>query len=241
MKPLTLYGLCAALFSLPLAAQTNNMDFSRLPRYEPGKAVQNGYTAEDLRDAEIRGKNGEAIGNIEDLIIGPNGQLRRVLVAVNQGFLGIGGRTLAIDFDELQPGPRANGDVKYFTAPVTTQNVEEHGIFKDKQEAGAGKREWRATELIGDYVSVKDSDEYGVVSDLMFDKSGQLRGVAIGPDLHGSVLPFWTAYSGTDQGWDPGDDYYVLPYSTKEIAALLPGKQDEQTRMSSGASDNARR
>lgn len=204
----------------PVAAQVPAPDY---PSYKPAADVRNGYTAEDLRDAEVRGKNGKTIGDVKDLVIGPDGQLRRLLVDVNEGFLGIGGRRLAIDWSDVQAGPRDNGDLQYVTAPVTKQNVEEFGVFKDRKKAiEGGPREWRATELLGDYVSLKDMDQYGSVTDLMFDKSGKLRAIAASPDFHGSVVRFYARYSGNDKGWDPGDEYYVLPYSEGELSEVLP-------------------
>jgi sporulation protein YlmC with PRC-barrel domain len=204
----------------PLSAQITEPDY---PSYKPGPEVRNGYTAEDLRDAEVRGKDGKTLGEIEDLVIGPDGQLRRLIVDVNEGFLGIGGRRLAIDWSDVKVGPREDGDPQYVTAPVTKQNVEEFGLFKDRKKAvKGGPREWRATELLGDYISLKDVDQYGSVTDLMFDKSGKLRAIAASPDFRGSIVRFYAPYSGIDKGWDPGDEYFVLPYSEGELKDVLP-------------------
>jgi sporulation protein YlmC with PRC-barrel domain len=216
------FGITIALAAAPLSAQIAQPSHD-YPSYEPGAAVRNGYTAEDLRDAEVRGKDGKTIGDIEDLIIGPGGQLRRLIVGVNEGFLGIGGRRLAVKWSDVTVGPRRDGDAQYVTVPVTKRNVEEYGIFKDKPKSvQGGPREWRATELLGDYISLKDVDNYGSVTDLMFDKNGKLRAIAASPDFQGSILSFYTHYSGDDKGWDPGDDYYVLPYSKSELEEILP-------------------
>lgn len=217
----------AVAFAGPLSAQIAEPDY---PSYKPGPEVRNGYTAEDLRDAEVRGKDGKTIGDIEDLIIGPDGQLRRLIVDVNEGFLGIGGRRLAIKWSDVTVGPRKDGDPQYVTAPVTKQHVEEFGLFDDRKQAvKGGSREWRATELLGDYISLKDVDDYGSVTDLMFDKSGKLRAIAASPDFRGSIVSFYAPYSGTDKGWDPGDEYFVLPYSESELKEVLPKAMTQRT------------
>lgn len=116
--------------------------------------------------------------------------------------------------------------MQYVTVPVSNKNIEESGLFKDKPEAVEGKpREWRASELIGDSVDLKDVDDYGSVTDLMFDREGQLRAVAAAPDLNSPLLEHYAPYSGDDAGWDPGDDYYVIPYTQQEIQDLLPPEQ----------------
>lgn len=202
---------------------------SDYPRYEASAAVKNGYTAEDLRDAEVRGMNGEKIGEVDDLIIGPDGQLRRLVVSVNEGWFGTGGRELAVKWSDVKPGPKnADNDyeVEYLTVPVAKRNIEEYGLFKDKPKAVEGRaREWRASELMGDYINLKDMDDYGRVTDLMFDKQGRLQAIAAAPDISGSIIPFYARFSGNDAGWDPGDEYYEIPYTRQEIAKLLPEDQ----------------
>ena len=115
------------------------------------------------------------------------------------------------------------GETRRITVPITKANVEKYGLFEHKEKAVSGRpREWRATELLGDYLSLKDIEDYGSVTDLMFDRQGRLRGIAASPEIDSPVVRFYAPFSGNDAGWDPGDDYYVLPYSAEEIEKLLP-------------------
>lgn len=200
------------------------------PSYKPGPDVKNGYSADDLLDAEVRGANNDQIGEVEDLIIGPDGELRRLVVSVNEGWFGTGGRRLAVGFKHVQAGPKGPEDIEYLTVPITKRNVEEYGLFKDKPKSvKGGEREWRATELLGDYVNLKDFENYGSVTDLMFDRQGQLRAIAASPDRSGSILSFYTQYQ--HDGWEPGDEYYVIPYTSKEIHDLVPEKQQRKSQV----------
>lgn len=228
MMKRTCLSIAALGLAAPALGQIGALD-SEYPSYEPSATVRSGFTAEDLRDAEVRGVNGDKIGEIEDLIIGPKGQLRRLIVSVNEGWFGTGGRQLAVNWEDVKPGPKSKENdyrLQYVTVPVTKSNVEEFGLFKDKPDAVKGRaREWRASELVGDYISLKDMNDAGTVSDLMFDKQGQLRAIAAAPDITGSLFPFYARYSGDDKGWDPGDQYYEIPYTRQEIAELLPEDQ----------------
>lgn len=240
-ETLLMTAAIATLAAMPLAAQQTatpglgNRPGAGYPSYNPGPAVKNGYTADNIRNAAVYDKNGKKIGEVQDIIIGPSGQLRRLIVGVNQGLFGTGGRSLAVNWNELTPHRDQNGDTDYFTAPVTKQNVQQYGVFKNKEAAQNGKREWRASELIGDYINLKDLANYGVVTDLVFDKQGQLRMVAASPDVTNSLLEFYTPYM--SNGWEPGEDYYVVPYTRSEIANLLPGKAG--SRVSSSGSSNS--
>lgn len=58
-------------------------------------------TADDLIGADVHDMNGEDIGNIEDIVVTADGQVGNVIVDVG-GFLGIGARSVALAFDDLQ-------------------------------------------------------------------------------------------------------------------------------------------
>lgn len=58
-------------------------------------------TADDLIGADVHDMNGEDIGNIEDIVLTADGQVGNVIVDVG-GFLGIGARSVALAFDDLQ-------------------------------------------------------------------------------------------------------------------------------------------
>lgn len=58
-------------------------------------------TADDLIGADVHDMNDEDIGNIEDIVLTADGQVGNVIVDVG-GFLGIGARSVALAFDDLQ-------------------------------------------------------------------------------------------------------------------------------------------
>lgn len=61
-----------------------------------------------ILDANLYGANGENMGEIEDVVIGRNGELVAVVVEVG-GFLGIGDKEVAIPFEALEIGSGSQG------------------------------------------------------------------------------------------------------------------------------------
>jgi sporulation protein YlmC with PRC-barrel domain len=199
----------------------------------------NGWTAEQMMGTEVQGQNGEDIGEIENLIVGAGGQIQKVVVEAG-GVWDIGDTHLAVPWKQVQVGQ----NLQRVTAPISEENVEDFSLF-DEEEAQSGERAWRATELMNDYVSLQGYRGYGVVQDLLFSKDGQLSAVIVYPDVgYGVGAPYAYPYHGYDYGFDPGSDYYQLPYTRNEIAELgpfdysafqtEPGTQDQQQLQGQG-------
>jgi hypothetical protein len=215
--------VCIAVAAGVVAAASHAGQISDYPHYDPGQKVSDGYTAEDLRGAGVRGLLGGKIGEVDDLIIGPDRNLRRIVVAVDEGVPEIGERLLAVRWSDVSVGPRNAHGIEYVQVPVTKQSMRKYGVFSDTTASTHGEgREWRATELIGDYINLKQVNRYASVTDLIFDRDGRLRAIAASPDVHGTILRFYTPFSGQDPGWDPGDRYYVVPFTAEELAAIVP-------------------
>lgn len=220
MKRNYLATAVATCLAAPAAAQIG-METQQYPDFEPGQELKNGYSAEELRDAVVHGKDGKQIAEVEDVIIGPDDKLARLVVTANEGLFGTGGQRLAVDWQDVQVGQRDEYNIENVKVDVAEGNVEQSGVFKGGKEAvRGGPDEWRASELIGDDVDLEGSADDGYVSDIMFNKDGELRAIAATTAFEDSVLNFYAAYSG--DGWEPGDDFYVVPYSEEELRDLLP-------------------
>lgn len=64
----------------------------------------NQMLASNLMGKTVMGQNNERIGDINDLVLSPDGQVVGVVVGVG-GFLGIGEKSVAIPFANLKPTP----------------------------------------------------------------------------------------------------------------------------------------
>jgi len=199
-----------ALAADPIDIRTWKLD-------EAGRA---GWSVKKLIGTKAFGPNRNEVGNVENVIFGPDGKVRKLIVTTG-GFLGIGDTALAVNWKDIKIGP----DIGYVNTPLTAEVVDKYGLFDGMPDQVAkGPREWRATELIGDYVNLKKDIRYGHVRDLIISKEGELKAVIVSPDRgYGGYGAYYAyPYYGYSRGWDPGYYSYDLPFGKTDIGGLLP-------------------
>ena len=86
-------------------------------------------TADDLEDAAVYDANDENIGNVEELILSPDGKIEQAIVDVG-GFLGMGVHRIGLAFDEMQVMTNAdNSDVRVYI-DQTRQTLEQRPEYQ---------------------------------------------------------------------------------------------------------------
>ena len=206
-----------------------------------------GWRGEELIDTAVYGPTGEQIGEVENVIIGPDNKILSIIAEVG-GIWDIGDTHVNVPWNEVKTEAGREG----VTIPVTQDTVEDYSLFPDEvisaQEARTeteavdddltlGPRAWTLTALINDYVGLADTPGYGYVDDVIFDKQGKLQAVVVQPDVTWGT-PYYHAYPyyGWGYGWDPTLDYYEVPYTRDEVAGLDRfdyGKVDDEITTSS--------
>ena len=198
-------------------------------QYDP--LYTEGWRADWLLDNDVLGPTGEEIGEVEDLIIGPDGRILSLVAEVG-GFWDIGDTHVNIPWQEVVLG----ANFEYAQIPVSEETAEDYGMYVGRltptvaatdmvqvDDVETGWRAWRARELIGDYAYLQDLADYGYVTDLVFDRAGELQAVVVEPDVgYGVYEEVAYPYYGYEYGWEPGYEYYELPYTEEEAAELEP-------------------
>jgi sporulation protein YlmC with PRC-barrel domain len=206
-----------------------------------------GWRGEELIDTAVYGPTGEEIGEVENVIIGPDNKILSVIAEVG-GVWDIGDTHVNVPWNEVKTEAGREG----VTIPVTQETVEDYSLFPDEvisaQEARTeteavdddltlGPRAWKLTALINDYVGLADTPGYGYVDDVIFNKEGELKAVVVQPDVTWGAPGYYAyPYYGWGYGWDPTLDYYEVPYSRDEVAGLDTfdyGEVDEEFATSS--------
>lgn len=176
--------------------------------------MKGGWRAERLLDADVYDADGDEIGEVENLYIGPDGKIQKVLIETEDGFLGLGEQFLAVNWDDVTFSSQANR----VETQVDMDNLKKYSILDDEPDEEG--RNFRATELIGDYVRLTDAQYYGYVTDLVFDQEGKLQGLVTTADVaYGAVPRRVIPYAAADEAgaFQPGTDFYPAPYTAEEI------------------------
>lgn len=188
------------------------------------QAGRDGWSVKKLIGTKAFGPNRKEIGKVENVIFSPEGNVRELIVDTG-GFLGFDETPLAVNWTDVKIGP----DIDYVNTPITVESLKKYGLFDGMPDKVAiGPREWRATELIGDYVNLQGAARYGSVRDLIISRTGLLKAVIIKPDVGWGrrdgyyAYPYYGYGMGYDYAWNPGNDYYDLPFGRTDIANLLP-------------------
>ncbi|HET6468424.1 MAG TPA: PRC-barrel domain-containing protein [Geminicoccaceae bacterium] len=94
-------------------------------------SVAGGFTSEELAGRRVVDPTGNEIGTVRDLLIDPEDDtVSSVLVDVG-GFLGLGGRTVALDIESVQSRPGEEGDL---VIPLTRDQIEALPAYEEDGE-----------------------------------------------------------------------------------------------------------
>ncbi|MCF6370220.1 PRC-barrel domain-containing protein [Rhizobium halophilum] len=213
---------------------------------------QSAWSAEALFDRQVFGETGEEIGDVEDLIVGSDGELL-ALVAEVGGFWDIGDTHVSVPWDQVVfqqdgsvviPVTEENAD-DYSVLAIPTQEQVAQNVVSNLDDEELGPRAWRASELIGDIARIRgDGVEeagnagtvaqnrpmghqgYGYVDDLIFN-DGKIVAAVVDRDAgYGTRGRFAYPFYGYNYGWAPGNRYYDMPYNRDEATTVEPFDED---------------
>lgn len=174
-----------------------------------------GWSVENFLDADVYDEDGEEIGEVEDLIVNPDGKVERLVIEAG-GFLDIGDAHFTYPWQDANIASLDRVEVQF-----DQDNIEDYSLFGNIEGEPAGPRNWRITELMNDYAALDEGVRYGWVDDVIISRQGEIQAVVVQPDVtYGVGGPYAWPYYGFDYAFDPGQNYYELPYTEDEIADL---------------------
>lgn len=176
-------------------------------------ALYGGWRAQQLLGQQAFRKGGDEVGIIRDLIIDADGRLAAVLIA-GGGALNIPDALYRIPWNEVDPTPGQKGIVTALTDGKRPQ----YALFPGTEGVPTLPREFRLTEVLGDYARLQTGYGYGYVNDAVFDKGGRLIAILISRDAASGGGTFAFPFPGTIGRWDPSASYYGLPFVTDSQA-----------------------
>jgi sporulation protein YlmC with PRC-barrel domain len=182
-----------------------------------------GFSAAELLDSRVEDRDGDDIGRIDDLIIGPGGMIRQVIIEGDRDFryrwrdIERAGRdTVVVDVDSNR--------LEDVLADSVTNLLGDSG---DAVEERLPDDAWRLSELVGDDARFRERESFGRVDDVIFSPSGRVEGVVVQPDETDRDRGTY-AWPFDEASFDPSSRYYEVPFRLREVREELgPFEYDE--------------
>lgn len=201
--------------------------------------------AEELVGKDIKNLSGDTIGEIDSVIVDQQGKVAAIIVEVG-GFLGLGERTVALDWNDLKYRPNGNvvqstmtkaqlkalPEYKYEAAQNRRKAFVDDTYLAERSKSGDGmavKSEWvtatgmRTSKLIGANVVNPQGETIGEVSDVLVDNGKPMLVLSVGEFLgmggHEATVPLEkvTVYRQRD---DADDLRVSLSMSKAQVKAM---------------------
>jgi uncharacterized protein YrrD len=192
-----------------------NKEQTVVATWDQASLYRDTWSAEEMIGTDVRGENGDEIGEVKDIIVDRGGSVAEVVVEVG-GFFEIADQHIGVPWKDVRIGP----DMQWIQVPlreVQKGTYSLHGRIPQGEDVAAAPSSWRAHELIGDYANLEDVPRYGIVTDVIFDDQGKARAVIVAraTGRWGSYGPY--AYPYPRGGYDPRAHDYPMPYSSTEL------------------------
>jgi hypothetical protein len=123
--------------------QQNQINYQQaMQEAKPVSEIGGRLTVNDMMDADVRGSQGEVVGEISNIILGQDGQPSHAIVAFG-GFLGLGEDRVAIPFDKLKVQTNAqNTDNVIFYVPMTEQQLANAPRVRENDDSWLSDDNW---------------------------------------------------------------------------------------------------
>jgi sporulation protein YlmC with PRC-barrel domain len=187
-----------------------------IQRWNPSSLYPDGWTAEEMIGTEVRGENGEDIGDVKDIIVDRHGIVSKLVVEVG-GFLELGDQHIGVPWKDVKIGQHL-AFVQVPLKEVESGTYSLFGTVPQGEHVPAESGAWRVNELIGDYDSLQDVKRNGLVSDEVINSRDQGQGVVVDPGRPGAFV----RYAYPFVGYYPGALAYPLPYHREAVVHLAP-------------------
>ena len=90
------------------------------------------WVASRFKGTDVLGADGTKVGSVNDILFDHNGQIKAIVVGVG-GFLGIGSKEVALEFNNFQVIPGKDGDADQLKLAMSKQDLSAANEFQRYQ------------------------------------------------------------------------------------------------------------
>ncbi len=210
----SLAALLAATTALPAMAQ----EITPLTDYDPTQ-IEGAWSADNMRDADVLGEDGDTVGYVQNLVLSSDGSVSHVVIETDNWF-DLADRAIAVPWENVDLTPEEEG----IMVPMDEDEMNDFTLFADDMTMATEGENYRASDVLDDYVTLDDGTGYGYVTDLIFDQGGALQSVVVSPDVGfgGADGLYAYPYYGTEFGYEPYGYDYNLRYDEGAVTEYQP-------------------
>ena len=164
---------------------------------------------------------GKQVGAVRDIIINRSGQIAAVIVQ-GDGPVDVPDFVFRVPWSEVK---RTSGSPGLEIASADSRRPQ-YGLFPGTESVATLPREFRVSEVIGDYARLQSGYGFGYVTGVVFAGRGQAMAVLVSRDVPSAGGTYAFPFTGVEGRWDPGASYFGLPQVTIEQAMRAGRKVD---------------
>lgn len=183
-----------------------------ISRLSPAILYQGWRSRQLIGQKVLTAGDGRELGAVRDIVVDADGRISALIV--EGGASGIPEAVHRIPWSQVDLTPDRDGiAVRLGSGPRP-----EYTLFPGPEGVPTLPREFRVSELVGDYARLQTGRGYGHVTDAVFTRDGRVMAVLIARDATAGGGTYAFPAGSFKTGWDPGWSYYGLPHVTPSQA-----------------------
>lgn len=176
--------------------------------------MRGGISANRLVGMDVRGNNGNSIGEIQHVLVNQQGKVTAIVIE-SGGFMNVGDTHFRIPWNQV----RFSRDMDHVVVPMTEKQAEQWSEKRARERVQTGAGEFRLSELRDDGVTLRDGTRYGQIEDVILSRNGEVKAVIVdrqfGPGGH-------VAYPFNAVTFDDDRNTAALGYDRDQVADVRP-------------------
>lgn len=177
--------------------------------------LRDGLSAERLIGTDVRGRNGDSLGEVENIIVSRDGHAQGIVVSAG-GVLGVGETYFRVPWNQVAFGR----DMERVTVPISEDNVD---TFRwNAENVRTGGNELLVQEVLDARAALRGGGRYGDIDDVVFGRDGRVKGLVVTSRLMGFEGNRYAYPFRGNIAYNESANEFVLPYDRAQVDELRP-------------------
>lgn len=177
--------------------------------------LRNGLSAERLIGMDVHGRNGDSLGEVENVIVSRDGRALGIIISAG-GVLGVGETYFRVPWNQAT----FDRGMERVTVPIAEDNVKRFQWGAERVSTGGN--ELLVRDIMDANAALRGGERYGEIDDVIFGRDGRVKGLVVTSrmgafDGNRYAYPFRGNIA-----FNESANQFVLPYERAQIDQLRP-------------------